>query len=63
MKKTTLLAAAFATSALAQGASAGSLADPVIEAPIIIEDVTNSSSGTALIGVLAILLFAASAAD
>ena len=48
----TLLAlAAFTTTAFA-----GSLSDPVIEAPIIIEEASSSSSGTMSVALLALLL-------
>jgi hypothetical protein len=48
----TLLAlAAFTTTAFA-----GSLSDPVIEAPIIIEEASRSSSGTMSVALLALLL-------
>ena len=45
---------AFAASTTA--ATAGSLADPVIEAPIIIEEASSSSSGTVTVALLALLL-------
>ena len=48
---TTAAFVAFATTA-----TAGSLADPIIEAPIIIEEATSSSSGTAIVVALTILL-------
>lgn len=53
MKSIMTLAAlvAFATSA-----TAGSLADPIIEAPIIVEDASSSSSGAATVALLALLL-------
>ena len=63
MKKTTFLAVALATAAFTQSATAGSLSDPVIEAPVIIEDAVSSSSGTSLVAVLAVLTLLASAAD
>lgn len=52
--KSILTAVAFA--ALATSASAGSLADPVIEAPLIVEDASSSSSGTVTVALLALLL-------
>jgi hypothetical protein len=42
---------AFTTSAMA-----GSLTDPVIEAPLIIEEASSSSSGTVTVALLALLL-------
>lgn len=35
---------------------AGSLSDPVIEAPLIIEEASSSSSGTVTVALLALLL-------
>ncbi|WP_299030799.1 hypothetical protein [uncultured Sulfitobacter sp.] len=52
--KYTLSALAFA--ALATSAQAGSLSDPIIEAPIIIEEASSSSSGTVTVALLALLL-------
>lgn len=63
MKKTTFLAVALATTVFAHGAAAGSLSDPVIEAPVIIEDVVGSSSGTSLVAILSVIMLLASAAD
>jgi hypothetical protein len=37
-------------------ATAGSLADPVIEAPVIVQDASSSSSGKATVALLALLL-------
>jgi len=52
--KQLLTAVAFA--ALSSAASAGSLADPVIEAPIIVAEASSSSSGTVTVALLALLL-------
>jgi hypothetical protein len=37
-------------------ATAGSIADPVIEAAVIVQDTTSSSSGKATVALLALLL-------
>ncbi len=37
-------------------ATAGSIVDPVIEAPVIVQDTTSSSSGKATVALLALLL-------
>ena len=37
-------------------ATAGSAVDPVIEAPVIVQDAASSSSGTATVDLLALLL-------
>ena len=37
-------------------ATAGSLADPIIEAPIIVEDASSSSSATTTVALLALLM-------
>lgn len=42
--------------AFATTANAGSLADPVIEAPVIVEDASSSSSATTTVALLALLL-------
>jgi len=47
---------AFAIAASATTTLAGSLSDPVIEAPIIIEEASSSSSGTVTVALLALLL-------
>lgn len=60
MKKIAL-AAAFAGAASA--ASAGSLADPIIEAPVIVEEASSSSNGIWLPLVLLAIIAAAVAAD
>ncbi len=53
MKVITTIAALAAFTSMA---SAGSLSDPVIEAPIIIEEASSSSSGTVTVALLALLL-------
>lgn len=60
MNKTTLMAAALATMTFATTTNAGSLADPVIEPPLIVEDATSSSSGTSLVAILTVLTILAS---
>jgi len=47
---------AFAIAASATTTLAGSLSDPVIEAPIILEEASSSSSGTVTVALLALLL-------
>ena len=59
MKK---LALAAVLTAAASTAFAGSLADPVIEAPVIVEEATSSSSGI-LIPLLLLAIVAAAVAD
>jgi hypothetical protein len=54
MKKLTLALSAAAL--LSTTAHAGSYADPTIEAPVIIEDTTSSSSGELLVLYLASLV-------
>jgi len=56
MKKLVLAAA---LSAAASTAFAGSLADPVIEAPVIVEEATGSSGGVLIPLVLLVLVAAA----
>jgi len=56
MKKAVMIASMVAFTGISQSAVAGSLADPVIEAPLIVEDATSSSSGASLVLALAILL-------
>lgn len=56
MKKAVIIASMVAFAGIGQMATAGSLADPVIEAPLIVEDATSSSSGTSLVLALAILM-------
>jgi len=53
MKKLTL--ALCAATIISTSANAGSYADPVIEAPVIIEDTTSSSAGEFLVLFLASL--------
>lgn len=55
MKKT-IGAVALFTFALTHQGIAGSLADPVIEAPVIVEEASSSSSGTATVALLALLM-------
>jgi len=50
--------AAAAIMSLATGSFAGSLADPVVTPDVIVEDVSGSSTGAGLVGVLAVLLMA-----
>ena len=59
MKKLVLAAA---LSAAASTAFAGSLADPVIEAPVIVEEATGSSGGV-LIPLILLVLVAAALSD
>lgn len=47
---------ALSVASFGQAALAGSLADPVIEPVAIVEDATSSSSGTALVALLAVVL-------
>lgn len=54
MKRTVLLA--FLAMAIGTSSQAGSLADPVIAPAVIVEDAAGSSSGTALVAMLAVLL-------
>ena len=54
MKKTTICAVALAAATFTSAAHAGSLADPVIEAPAVVADAQSSSSGTMLAVLLAI---------
>ena len=63
MKKAVLVASMVAFTGMGQMATAGSLSDPVIEAPLIIEEATSSSSGTSLVIALAILLSIPAFAD
>lgn len=56
MKTTRNIVAALALAGFGQAALAGSLADPVIEPVTIVEDATSSSSGTALVALLAVVL-------
>jgi len=60
MKKLVL---AVAMTALASTAMAGSLADPVIEAPVIIEEAASSSSGALLPLILLVVIAAAVSAN
>jgi len=60
MKKLVLAAA---LTAAASTAYAGSLADPVIEAPVIVEEAAGSSSGILIPLILLALVAAAVAAD
>ncbi|KEJ90294.1 hypothetical protein [Sulfitobacter donghicola] len=50
------IVALLAFAALTSTATAGSLADPVIEAPVIVEDASSSSSGTLSVALLGLLL-------
>lgn len=59
MKKLVLAAALTAS---ASTAFAGSLADPIIEAPVIVEEATSSSAGV-LVPMLILVLVAAALAD
>lgn len=60
MKKLVLAAA---LTAAASNAFAGSLADPIIEAPVIVEESTSSSSGILIPLLLLVVVAAAVAAD
>jgi len=60
MKKL-VLAAAF--TAAASHAFAGSLADPIIEAPVIVEEASGSSAGVLIPLLLLVLVAAAVATD
>ena len=60
MKKLVLAAA---LAAAASTASAGNLAEPVVEAPVIVEETSGSSSGWGLPLVLLVLVGAAVAAS
>ena len=60
MKKLVLAAA---LSAAASTAFAGSLADPIIEAPVIVEEASGSSGGILLPLILLALVAAAVASD
>ena len=59
MKKFVLAAA---LTVVASSAFAGSLADPIIEAPVIVEEASSSSAG-ALVPILLLVLVAAALAD
>ncbi|KIN74398.1 hypothetical protein [Sulfitobacter guttiformis] len=59
MKKLVLAAA---MSVAASSAFAGSLADPIIEAPVIVEEASSSSAGI-LVPLLLVVLVAAALAD
>ena len=59
MKKLFLAAA---MTVAASSAFAGSLADPIIEAPVVVEEATSSSAGV-LVPVLILVLVAAALAD
>ena len=54
--KTFVKAFALSCALTASPAQAGSLSDPVIEQDIIIAEATSSSSGTALVALLAVVL-------
>jgi hypothetical protein len=60
MKKLVLAAA---LTAAASNAFAGSLADPIIEAPVIVEEATSSSAGILIPILLLVLVAAAVASD
>lgn len=51
-------AVAMSTALLATPGLAGSLADPVVEVPVIVDDTTGSSSGETMVLLLALLLTA-----
>lgn len=55
MLRTPIIAAVVALG-LSQAVNAGSVADPIIEAPIVVADATSSSSGTTTVLLLALLL-------
>ena len=59
MKKLFLAAA---MTVAASSAFAGSLADPIIEAPVVVEEATSSSAGV-LVPILILVLVAAALAD
>ena len=59
MKKFVLAAA---LTVVASSAFAGSLADPIIEAPVIVEEASSSSAGV-LVPILLLVLVAAAIAD
>lgn len=59
MKKLVLAAA---MTVAASSAFAGSLADPIIEAPVVVEEATSSSAGV-LVPILILVLVAAALAD
>jgi len=59
MKKLVLAAA---MTVAASSAFAGSLADPIIEAPVIVEEASSSSAGV-LVPILILVLVAAALAD
>lgn len=59
MKKFVLAAA---LTVVASSAFAGSLADPIIEAPVIVEEASSSSAGI-LVPILLLVLVAAAVAD
>ena len=59
MKKLVLAAA---MTVAASSAFAGSLADPIIEAPVVVEEATGSSAGV-LVPMLILVLVAAALAD
>ncbi|MGC1502567.1 MAG: hypothetical protein WA782_00330 [Sulfitobacter sp.] len=60
MKKLVLAAA---LTAAASTANAGSLADPIIEAPVIVEEASGSSGGMAIPLILLALVVAAVASN
>lgn len=55
MKKA-IIAAGLAASLVASTGTAGSLSDPALERDVIVQEATSSSSGKALVGLLAIIL-------
>lgn len=59
MKKFVLAAA---LTVVASSAFAGSLADPIIEAPVVVEEASSSSAGI-LVPILLLVLVAAAVAD
>ena len=54
--KNIMLAAATATIFAATQSAGGSLADPILDQDLIVAETTSSSSGSALVGVLAIIM-------
>ena len=49
-------AAALLCAFAAGSAIAGGVSDPVIEAPVVVEEATNSSSGEVVVAIMALLL-------
>lgn len=61
--KSSVTAAALVAALFATPLAAGSVADPVIEAPVIVADAESSSSGAALVLALAVLMAIPVASD